>query len=363
LSSILITGATGFLGSHFLLRSQVLSINKIYCLVRGDNVEHSRERVIKALHLANEGYAEKYRIEDVLHQCIFIPADIESDFCGVDDAILRNIRESKIHSVWHFAASLNYEDDKSDLIEKRNVLGTHNIISLSEKVNCNTFVYISTAYVAGKNTGDIKESLNPVDGEFNNYYEYSKNTAENLVSDLCADKGLNYRIMRPSIVIGPKSTMKPAGSTTGLYGLLKLMRQMARIVNNKKQVVRIRVKGESKLNFIPVDKVVDDAFTLFDQNFSGGPIYHITADDCLTFNQCKDVFETLMDVELLNFVENDIIEPSPLELIIQKKMIFYNAYINSSQQFERTLTSHNGINKSEFEQYCISALNRKNANI
>ena len=363
MSSILITGGTGFLGSHFLLRSQVLSIKKIYCLVRGDNVEHSRERVIKALHLANEGYAEKYRIEDVLHQCIFIPADIESDFCGVDDAILRNIRESKIHSVWHFAASLNYEDDKSDLIEKRNVLGTHNIISLSEKVNCNTFVYISTAYVAGKNTGDIKESLNPVDGEFNNYYEYSKNTAENLVSDLCADKGLNYRIMRPSIVIGPKSTMKPAGSTTGLYGLLKLMRQMARIVNNKKQVVRIRVKGESKLNFIPVDKVVDDAFTLFDQNFSQGPIYHLTADDCLTFNQCKDVFETLMDVELLNFVENDIIEPSPLELIIQKKMTFYNAYINSSQQFERTLTSHNGINKSEFEQYCISALNRKNANI
>ena len=357
MTSIVITGATGFLGSHFLLRSQALPLTRIYCLIRGENIDHAKQRVTAALHTANEGYVYKYNIESILSQCVFVPADIEADLCAVSESTIKVLTQENIHSVWHFAASLNFEEEKSDFIEKRNVIGTHNIVTLANTIGCETFSYISTAYVAGVQQGDIQETYNDVDNAFNNYYEYSKNRAENLVKDLCTRFDLNYRILRPSIVIGPKSTAQPAGSTTGLYGIIQLLKQIAKITTRNNISVRIPVDINSKLNFVPVDQVIDDAFSLFNNNFAEGPIYHLTANNCLTFHECETVFSSLLDLSSIVYTLDEITDPTPLELIIQKKLAFYSAYMKSNKNFLRGLNSSNGIDLEDFNKYCYNALN------
>jgi len=97
----------------------------------------------------------------------------------------------------HSAAITNVDlcESDHDIAYRVNVLGTKNLIDYAKR-KC-LFVYISTDYVFDGEKGLYKENdkPNPI-----NYYGYTKLEGEKLV----ANSGLDYLIVRPSVIYGSR---------------------------------------------------------------------------------------------------------------------------------------------------------------
>lgn len=353
MKNIVLTGVTGFLGSHFLLSLELSSTDKVICLTRGDSEEFIRSRVRSALELAAASYDEYFDIASILDRCVFVSADIESDMCGLKEANLLVIKSMKPDEVWHFAASLNFEDEKSDLIERRNVLGTRNIIRLTKEISAGKLIYISTAYVNGSVSGDVGNVLNN-SGKYNNYYEYSKSQAEHIIVEQCQELDIDYRILRPSIVIGVSSTGRTGGSTTGLYGFIREMAQIGRIVRKNHVQARVEAYRDSIINLIPVDQFIRDAISVVCSK-RDSRIFNLTANKTLGFGDIFDAIHEALDLRGISMT-SALDKPTPLEETVKSKTVFYSSYIKGEVRFIRSIDTDAGINHVELKRFVKSAV-------
>ena len=127
------------------------------------------------------------------------------------------LRPNEPLHIIHSAANISFSENERTSIWKANVEGTLQMLALSANLSdVASFNYVSTAYVAGKRVGLIREDDDRLP-EFNNSYEESKRTAEGLVREHCSAYGLPFRIFRPSIIIGDSRTHQspftPASTT------------------------------------------------------------------------------------------------------------------------------------------------------
>lgn len=95
---VLLTGATGFLGSH-LLAELLATGRRVCCLVRADSVEDGRERVRHAF--------EKFAIDTArLGEVMFRPGDLSQPGFGLGAEYERLARS--VAEVYHAAAHINF---------------------------------------------------------------------------------------------------------------------------------------------------------------------------------------------------------------------------------------------------------------
>lgn len=81
--------------------------------------------------------------------------------------------------------------------------------ALSEK-GLRSWSQISTAFVCGRRMGTVYEFEGDVGQDFYNGYERLKLESEICVTRACAQLGIEWRIFRPGIVVGPAPTNKAA---------------------------------------------------------------------------------------------------------------------------------------------------------
>lgn len=124
------------------------------------------------------------------------------------------------------------------------------------------FVYISTAYVAGRNKGMIREE-DPVASSFSSHYEKSKADAEKLVRM----SGLPFSICRPGMIVGNSKTGWIRNFNT-VYYLLKLM------LLGELRV--LPVDPLTRLNLVPGDYVADSVIRISDSDEAEGRTFHLT---------------------------------------------------------------------------------------
>src|SRR3569833_1498387 len=209
-SCLLLTGATGFLCSHLLLRL-VQRYSRILAIARGSSHLEAKERVIDKM---DEAASSLFQAPDrqLWGRGLEVYAgDITLPDLGLSADDVQAIRERGVTAVWHFAGSLKYEEKHRRDILLHNVTGTRHTADLAVKLGVRGFIYVSTAFVAGRSTGLVPEQLSPADRLFNNLYEESKSSAEHLLMQHYAAV-LSLRIMRPGIVVGPSTTLRTGGS-------------------------------------------------------------------------------------------------------------------------------------------------------
>ncbi len=148
---ILLTGATGFVGSH-LLNKLTLQHKKIRCLARCNTLETNR-----------------------------VSKDVEI-FKG--DLLNKNAVDKAtkgIQKVVHLAATL--QDTDTEAIRRINVEGTRNLVDSCIEHGVEKFIFLSTLNVTlpGKNQ-----------------YSKTKLDAEHIIQE----SGLDFTILRPSIIYG-----------------------------------------------------------------------------------------------------------------------------------------------------------------
>jgi len=207
---ILVTGGTGFIGSHTC--ACLLESGYEICVI--DSLSHSN---IKSLYQIEEIFLKKkINIKDKLK---FFKGDlIDKEF--IDSVFKKSKKESKpINGVIHFAGLKSVSESVLNPLTywENNVVGSFNLIKTMLENNCTTIVFSSSATVYG-NTSDslIKESskIQPI-----NPYGSTKCAVENLLNDLFNTKKDEWRIAilryfnpigaHPSSLIGENPLQKP----------------------------------------------------------------------------------------------------------------------------------------------------------
>lgn len=174
---LFVTGAAGFIGSHFVEHAleQGHEVSGIY---RGDGPE--RRELLDRLRAAGADLR---------------PGDV-TDAASVDLAL------SSADAVCHFAAAFTEAGEDASFFHRVNVFGTANVAHVAAARGVRRFVHCSTAGIYGRRVeGTIDESSPP--RPFNEY-ERSKLAAEHVVRDAAADYGMEYVILRPAVVYGPR---------------------------------------------------------------------------------------------------------------------------------------------------------------
>ncbi|MDD8019099.1 MAG: SDR family oxidoreductase [Bacteroidota bacterium] len=175
MKTILVTGATGFIGSN--LTKKLIESGYTVRILRRENSP-----------LTNlENVDVEHRIGDV------------RNFASLRDAM------RGCDTVFHTAAIVSFWKPKHKEMFEVNVNGTRNIVeaSLSEKVQ--RLVHTSSIAAIGRpvRDGELADETTPYNwSNFGNGYKYSKHLAEKEIYH-GIEKGLNAVIVNPAVVIGP----------------------------------------------------------------------------------------------------------------------------------------------------------------
>jgi nucleoside-diphosphate-sugar epimerase len=325
-----VTGGTGFVGAALVFELLDKTTSDIAVIVRPSGSRSPRERFHEALVQALDAYHYDRSLLDAAEaRCQVLSGDVTKPECAVDEL------DFEIEQFWHCAASLNYENRHRAEIEGTNVEGTRNALALAARLQTRAFNYVSTAYVAGKNLGLIREELH-AEVNSNNIYEQSKRAAEKLVASATS---MNTRILRPSIVIGHSRT-RAATAFSGFYGFVRGLMQFKGIVGRAQSGLldrtrlRMRVDPELGINLIPVDSVVRQAVRIALSDAHAG-IFHLTH---ASPPKVGDVIRTIFREVGLNEPEYvaDRDGMSWLDQQLDKRLDFYGSYVVGDKHFDRT---------------------------
>ena len=178
--NILLTGATGFLGSHILYELLKQTDKNIYCLIRGSSTEIAKKRLIDRLHCYFADRLDCY----FDNRIIIVKGDFTKDNIGLSKNDYLNL-SNNISCIINTAATVKHIGSVEQF-EATNVLSVKNLITLCKNIpNCQ-LVHISTLSVAGGNdingTHDFTEKDLYVNQKIDdNIYIKTKYEAERLL--------------------------------------------------------------------------------------------------------------------------------------------------------------------------------------
>lgn len=173
---ILVTGATGIVGSQ-IVRDLVRSNYSVRAIIRATS--------------------DTSWLSDIRNSIEWVEADV------LDLPSLEKAFENVTHVV-HCAAVVSFDNSNDLLMNKVNVEGTKNMLSLSEKYSTKKFIHISSVAALGRSSNNtvITEKAKWVQSSLNTAYGISKYQSE-LEVWRAQEEGLSTVILNPSVVIGP----------------------------------------------------------------------------------------------------------------------------------------------------------------
>jgi len=195
---ILLTGGSGFLGTHLLKALIEAGGNQIYCLVRANKEQ--------AFYDALADYFGNPWLEEHSNKLTCIIGDITEKNLGMKKSDY-NLLVDKVDAIYHAAADVrHYTDEKQALAT--NLAGTEHVIALAQKANA-ALHHISTTSVAAqylRNQPEMKAMYFEMDFDIGqnreqNIYINSKFLAEAAVYR-AIDEGLDARVYRVGRLVG-----------------------------------------------------------------------------------------------------------------------------------------------------------------
>jgi len=198
--SIFLAGATGFLGIHILADYLEHDSGMAYCLVRGQNQEESKKRLIELLNF----YFENKYTDLIENRIQVLCGDLQKDDLGLDAQEYKALLD-KVDTVINAAASVKHYGSYQYFHEV-NVDTVGRLITFCRSGHAK-LIHISTLSVSGNSFGDdFSGYISKTEKHFyetdlyigqplENVYARSKFEAEKLVLEAALD-GLPVHIMR-----------------------------------------------------------------------------------------------------------------------------------------------------------------------
>lgn len=269
--TILLTGATGFVG-RYLLRELLHHSNwEIVVFVRAENERHAQQRMETVFDWLKIDCKCRQRVE----VCC---ADLTNKYFGKSEAVLNALQ--RCSTVLHAAANVSFFHEDHDEPARTNVFGTKQLLQ-QVGPQLKHWVQISTAYVAPEVDG-VGVEQEAKQSDFRNEYEATKAAAEKKVTAAALSQGFSLCIARPGIVVGEHGS----GRTSVFQGFYQPLRAVARLVNRARKnaagkvhvPLRINVSPAGVRNLVPVDWVARALGTFVEQGSKASGIFHLTPD-------------------------------------------------------------------------------------
>ncbi|MFA9371892.1 MAG: SDR family oxidoreductase [Labilibaculum antarcticum] len=246
--NILITGATGFIGTRLTLKLAA----KGHC--------------VHALYRSEE------KAKAIVHPNVILFKGDITDYRSVEKAV------KSCEVIFHMAAFAKAWAKDAATFNKINVQGTVNVLDAAQKEGVRKIVYTSTAGVIGPSNDERVTEDTQRDTEYFSEYEITKALAEEKVLEYI-HKGLEIVIVNPTRVYGP-----------GLLSVSNGVTKMIKLYSEGK-FRWIPGNGESIGNYVYVDDVVEGHILALEEGKSGER--YILGGANFSYN---DFFELLAEV-------------------------------------------------------------------
>ena len=243
---ILLTGATGLLGSH-IAYELLQQGKKIRALKRKDSNSTLIEKIFS--FYTNEHI-------ELLNAIEWVEGDV-LDLGSLEDAMVG------ITHVYHCAAMVSFLPKERDKMMQVNIEGTANVVNAAMHAGVKKLCHISSIAALGSTIDGslITEETWWKNNPSNSYYAISKYGAEREVWR-AAEEGLNVVIVNPSFIIGPGDTSK---SSSEAFGILR--KGASWYTNGVNGYVDVRDVAHAAIKLIESD-VLNQRFILNAANLS-----------------------------------------------------------------------------------------------
>ena len=244
---ILVTGGTGFIGSHLIERLHGAGHMVVVPVRKGSN--------LKFIHCSAET-----RPADMEKA-----GDVESVIEGIDVIFhLAGVRGSG----WQFT---------DEEVRRINVGITKNLLNASYK-RVKHFIYLSSVSVYGRFKGGPADEDYPCQPETR--YGRSKSEAEKIVDEFHRGKRLPTTIIRPVITYGP-------GDTWGMVP------KLIRLINSRKYLAV--GGGKNRVHLIYIDDLIDGLLMVMLNPQAIGKTYVIAGEEPIAINRLVEIISGLLN--------------------------------------------------------------------
>jgi thioester reductase-like protein len=198
--AILLTGSTGFLGTHILEQLLQSTEANIYCLVREEEGIDAHERLMKMLTRYGIGVGSKSR------KIKYVPGDLSKPRLGCSKDLYSELCQ-EVDIIYHNGAWVNHVYDYK-ILKQTNVDSTKELLKIATLDKQKAIYYISTLVAANDRDSDgIFEEGFPLQPPQNliSGYQQTKWISEKLLHE-AYQRQIPVGIFRPSTITGHEET-------------------------------------------------------------------------------------------------------------------------------------------------------------
>lgn len=265
-NTVLVTGATGFIGGRLVEKLTLEKNAHVRALVRN----------FRSASWLSRTCAE------------IIPGDL-NDAQAVSQAV------QGCSAVFHCAADVSQDYASSYRV---NVDGTRNLLEAAQESSVERFLHVSSVAVhADPPAGQAVTEETPFITDKTNVYACTKLLGEQIAAGFAHDHPLHVTILRPTIVFGPRASL-----WTVDYAVRLLKDQIA---------LSPSIRG--KQNFVYVDDVIQALLLAAEASIPGGEAFIIGAEHSLTWPEYLGLYAAIVGKPLQQW---------PLGLLKSSAIIF-----------------------------------------
>ncbi len=277
MGKVLVTGATGFIGSHLV----EMLVDKGYEVVAFDRYNPTN----------NWGWLEnsKYKKDFEIYL-----GDIR-DY----DSVYKSI--TGCNSVFHLAAlvGIPYSYISPKAYIETNITGTYNILQASKEVGLNEILITSTSETYGTAQYVPIDEKHPIIGQ--SPYSASKIAADQLSISFYKSFGMPIKIVRPFNTYGPRQSARAIIPSV-----------ISQILNGKKSIKLGNLKPTRDLTY--VKDTCSGFYELFKAKDNYGEIINIGMNQEISISELVNKIASLMNVEINVQHDNKRVRPNASEV-------------------------------------------------
>ena len=253
MTTYLVTGSTGLIGRHLLVRLLEDPEARVHALVRAGSVGR--------LEVALADLAASVR--DRVH---VVTGDLAQPDLGVAKTVRRGLRRKVDHLV-HLAAlyDMTADDERNEQV---NVEGTRRVVELAEDLQVGVLHHVSSVAVAGESHGTFAEKDFDEGQPLPSPYHRTKFESERIVRAAAVP----WRVYRPAIVLGDSRTGE-MDKVDGPYYFFPTIDALSRVPQRLRTPLVLPGLGDT--NVVPVDYVVDAMHALMHRPGLDGRAFHL----------------------------------------------------------------------------------------
>ena len=288
MDTVLITGATGFVGSAIAANLLANSFSVI-ALSRNDP---RGDRTLAAIAEAAKGF--QLGLANALTERLSVCDANLDELEGTMDTS----RLSRVTVAWHCAAEMSYSPRSLQSSFNTNTEATGRLYRLlcQHAPRCQRFYYMSTAYVSRFSASPVSEKL-PVEGFYVTPYHASKAAAELLLHTLHTIHRLPVTLFRPTVIVGHERFGWTRCNGFGLYMYADVMDAVIRAGLSE---VMLDIPHGPQPDLIPIDRLVDDAMGLTARGNEGSEfeVFHCSGGRSISFTEIVSLVGQLFGIRI-----------------------------------------------------------------